>query len=172
MWDISNSPPRAPCSHLKGSSASRQIAASALANTMDKGQSPAPRLLCRSQQKIEINCHVPIPTVVTMPHASRQEANYVAHTSPGWEHNRLHLAQPMTQLASPLFGYALRAQVMVADGVRHISLLEYPTRGSTQQYSHNIPEYVDSQTRCGQILQSFQPISASAVPYFPSSDLV
>jgi hypothetical protein len=41
MWEISNNPHQVPCSHLKGSSASWQIAASALANTMGKGQSPA-----------------------------------------------------------------------------------------------------------------------------------
>ena len=28
---------------------------------------------------------------ITTRHASRQEAKYVAYTSPGWEHNRLHL---------------------------------------------------------------------------------
>jgi hypothetical protein len=31
------------------------------------------------------------PAAITTPHLSRQEAKYVAYTSPGREHNRLHL---------------------------------------------------------------------------------
>ena len=60
---------------------------------------------------------------------------------------------------------------MVADGIRHIPLLESYS-GLNTAVSIQIPEAVGTQTRCGQILQIFQPMSASAAPYFPSSDWV
>lgn len=50
-----------------------------------------PRLSCRSQQKIEIDCHVRDICSRNNTSCIKAKTKYVAYTSPGWEHNRLHL---------------------------------------------------------------------------------
>jgi len=164
MWDISNSPPWAPCSHLKGSSASWQIAALASANAMaKKTKSIVPPAIMQVITEDQNNCHVATPAAVTMPYASRHVAKCLAHTSPGREHNRLHQAHPTIRLASPSLNHALGAQTMVVDGMEHIPVQVCPLRAQCSsinaetQTNINLTQIPGHIPWCRQIFGSFSP---------------
>ena len=103
------------------------------------------------------------PVANITPHASRQEAKCLAHTSPGREHNPLHQAQPTIRLASPSLNCALGAQTIVVDGMEHIPLLirslraQHSSINAETQTNTSLTQIPGLIPWCRQIFRSFSP---------------